>query len=281
MHFHATKQVQTENNEPMFLFTFGHTDSLFLCVRACVLLGASSCMTSLRKCVPPDTRTPRSKAWIMCLSSAQIKTVREHHKSYNEACYLHLLFGKLPPSGRSPFGPFSLALCPSVRLSVSSVAAFTWWDSNFKCACPSGESEDGASWLQQWGLCKPTNKERWVTQLGRQTDRIVFPQNLFQCHAICFFILLPSATCQRSPSNLLQCLVLTGQLGAMNEVWFPRVKEAKLKNFFFLLRCRGCLRQLFHRNIHFLTQLFHKSVSWQISPLHNPKVLLEKKQKSR
>lgn len=70
------------NNEPMF--TFSHTgllssDSLFLCV--CVFLGASSCMTSLWKCVPPDTRTPRSKAWIMCLSLAQIKTVKVHRKS--------------------------------------------------------------------------------------------------------------------------------------------------------------------------------------------------------
>lgn len=70
----------------MFLFTFSHSgllnsESLFLCVCACVFVGASSCMTSLRKCVPPDTRTPRSKAWIMCLSLAQLKTVKEHQKS--------------------------------------------------------------------------------------------------------------------------------------------------------------------------------------------------------
>ena len=146
------KQVQTENSEPMFLLSFSHTgrsspDSLLLCVRVsvcvsvCVFLWASSCMTSLWKCVPPDIRTPRSNAWIMCLSSTQIKTVKEHQRP-TIRLVISTSSHSEPSLSAAPSALFSLS--PSFSLSPP-VNAFVWRNPGPKCPSAGG----GGGWCKR------------------------------------------------------------------------------------------------------------------------------------
>lgn len=213
----------------MFLFTFSHSgllnsESLFLCVCACVFVGASSCMTSLRKCVPPDTRTPRSKAWIMCLSLAQLKTVKEHQKS-TKGLVISTSFHfetSLPAASPSLFCSLYLSLRLHLLGGIPTLNA-----------CPLGEARMvQASYNSAWqGDCANQQTMRGTlhnsdTNTHTHTHNclhkwpwslITFPQKIFQCHTI----LLLSGKCQYSPPKLpnhLQYFILMGQRGgsAMN-----------------------------------------------------------------
>lgn len=112
----------------MSLLTFSHTGllsaytrSFYVCVCVLLFLGTSSCMTSLWKCAPPDTRTPRSKAWIMSLCSAQIKNCQSTPEIHNKTCYHHLysflklLFRCLPKSFLLPLWLHLLVGIPALN----------------------------------------------------------------------------------------------------------------------------------------------------------------------
>lgn len=137
----------------MHRFTVSHWPVelwLLLHVCMCVFLGASSCMTSQWKCVPPDTRTPWSNAWIICLSLAQIKTC------YHLSPFILKLFSLQPFLSAASlslffFLPLWLHLLGGIpTLNVHPLGKQRW--------CKLVTIADGER------LCKWTNKERQVAQ---------------------------------------------------------------------------------------------------------------------